>query len=204
MDKVFYKNMSKFTTKYKSEVFKYITFDGNYAIASNGCSMARIKCTEPPHIESTNGQDVSNTKEFTFPPYKHFFSKENVMFNTRLSKQNIIDFKKIFGFASTFIQNNLNVVCIEKTGSCLILSFHTDDTMTRIKIMDDIDSDDDFVEFVNAKYMSNIFSFMKDMKTEECEWTIKKGHMHSFCSGYLDFVIAGIHVPEKDKYTEVF
>ena len=204
MDKVFYKNMSKFTTKYKSEVFKYITFDGNYAIASNGNCMARMKCTEPPHIESTNGQDVSNIKEFTFPPYKHFFSKENVMSNIRLSKQDIINLKKVFGFASTFIQGSLSVVCIEKTGSCLILSFHTDDTMTRIKIMDDIDSDGDFVEFVNAKYMSNIFSFMKDMKIEDCEWTIKKGHTHSFCSGYLDFVIAGVRVPEKDKYMEVF
>lgn len=204
MDKVFYKNMSKFTTKYKSEVFKYIHFDGNYAIASNGCSMARMKCTEPPHIENTNGQDVSNIKEFTFPPYKHFFSKENVMSNIRLSKQDIINLKKVFGFASTFIQSSLNVVCIEKTGSCLILSFHTDDTMTRIKVMNGVDSDNDFVEFVNAKYMSNIFSFMKDMKIEECEWTIRKGHIHNFCSGYLDFVIAGVRVPEKDKYMEVF
>ena len=126
------------------------------------------------------------------------------MFSIHLSKQDIIDFKKIFGFASTFIQGSLSVVCIEKTGSCLILSFHTDDTMIRIKIMDDINSDDDFVEFVNAKYMSNIFSFMKDMKTEECEWTIKKGHIHNFCSGYLDFVIAGVRVSEKDKYVEVF
>lgn len=123
MDKVFYKNMSKFTTKYKSEVFKYITFDGNYAIASNGYSMARMKCTEPPHIESTNGQDVLNIKEFTFPSYKHFFNKENIMFSIRLSKQDIIDFKRIFSFASTFIQNNLNVVCIEKLDPVLFCHF---------------------------------------------------------------------------------
>lgn len=78
--------------------------------------------------------------------------------------------------------------------------------MTKVKVLDNLDNDGDFSEFVNAKFMNNVFSFMHDMNIKGTKWTIKKNSLNTFVSGELDFAMSGIRVGEetKKKYTEVF
>ena len=207
MDKTFYKNMKKFASKDMSRpMMNYICFNGEYAVATSPYALARLKCEQEPHYEKVDGTNAIIDGDF--PKFEFLFDdKENVVYTVHLVESQILEMGKVFKIAANSIPDPNKTLCINKQGECLYFVFSIGSMMAKVRVLDDLDDDGNFTEFVNAKFMNNIFSFMHDMNIKGSKWTIKKKKsLNTFVSGELDFAMSGIRVREETekKYMEVF
>lgn len=204
MDKTFYKNMKKFASKDMSRpMMNYICFNGEYAVATSPYALARLKCEQEPHYEKVDGTNA--IVDGDFPNFELLFADRDVVYTIHLVESQILEMGKVFKIAASSIPESNKTVYINKQGKCLYFVFPIGSMMAKVRVLDNLDDDGDFREFVNAKFMNNIFSFMHDMNIKGTKWTIKKNSLNTFVSGELDFAMSGIRVGEEveKKYTEM-
>lgn len=206
MDKTFYKNMKKFASKDMSRpMMNYIYFNGEYAVATSPYALAKMKCEQEPHYEKVDGTTAIVNGDF--PNFEFLFADKDVVYTIHLVEPQILEIGKVFKIAANSIPESSKALYINKQGKCLYFAFPIGSMMAKIKVLDNLDDDGDFTEFVNAKFMNNIFSFMHNMNIKGTKWTVKKDYvLNTFVSGELDFAMSGIRMSEetKKKYMEVF
>lgn len=206
MNKVFYKNMKNFVSKDTSRpLMNYIHFDGEYAVATSLYMLAKMRCEQSQHYETVDGTNANIDGKF--PDFNFLFENGDILYTIHLVESQILEMGKVFEIATNSISDSNKTLCINKEGKYLYFIFFIESMMTKVRVLDDLDNDGDFTEFVNAKFMNNIFSFMRDMNIQGTKWTVKKDYvLNTFVSGELDFAMSGIRMSEetKKKYMEVF
>lgn len=165
---------------------QHIWFDGEYGIATNTHVLCAVKYKSEPHFETTDGAKVDLPAQY--PDWmKAVLKEDGDKAKITLQKKtldHLPDWIHLLKFVLQMAKRKgvkaayqLPVICLSRRDTSLFLYFILAGCRAPVKVemLSDLPDDGEhFRVFVNARYILDTLSFIKDTEAESVDWVFDK------------------------------